>query len=163
MIAMLMDCKGELIRGTRGSRVLLDESADIELIVKKHLPPRLALVVWEHYCNHESFLSQKLLHCACSSRTYYIRLHDAHVFIQGMRGGGSWMTLGVVLRGSVLLCRLVLLGFWVVGQAQAAPLLTCPTVQPSPAPRRHEHSGHVIAPRARTRAFSFLSIHKKKE
>ena len=25
MIAMLMECKGELIRGTRGSRVLLDE------------------------------------------------------------------------------------------------------------------------------------------
>eukprot|EP01132_Coremiostelium_polycephalum_P014419 gene14419-17515_t len=45
MIAMLMECKGELIRGTRGSRVLLDESADIELIVRKHLPPRLALVL----------------------------------------------------------------------------------------------------------------------
>ena len=87
MIAMLMECKGELIRGTRGSRVLLDESADIELIVKKHLPPRLALVVWEHYCRHESFLSQKLLHCACSSRTYYMRLHDALVFIQGMLMG----------------------------------------------------------------------------
>lgn len=83
MIAMLMETKGELIRGTRGSRVLLDESADIELIVNKHLPPRLALVVHEHYCNHESFLAQKLLHCACSSRTYYMRLHEAHEFIQG--------------------------------------------------------------------------------
>ena len=87
MIAMLMECKGELIRGTRGSRILLDESADIELIVNKHLPAQLARVVWEHYCNHESFLSQKLLHCACSSRTYYMRLHDAHVFIQGMLMG----------------------------------------------------------------------------
>ena len=87
MIAMLMETKGELIGGTRGSRVLLDESADIELIVNKHLPPQLSLVVREHYCNHESFLSQKLLHCACSSRTYYMRLHDAHVFIQGMLMG----------------------------------------------------------------------------
>lgn len=67
--------------------MLLDESADIELIVQKHLPPRLALVVWEHYCNQErSFLSQKLKHCACSSRTY-LRLHDAHVFIEGMLMG----------------------------------------------------------------------------
>lgn len=87
MIAMLMECKGELIRGTRGSRVLLDESADIELIVNKHLAPELALVVMEHYCNHESFLSQKTLHCGCSAPTYYRRLHDAHVHIEGMLMG----------------------------------------------------------------------------
>ena len=87
MIAMLMECKGELIRGTRGSRVLLDESADIELIVNKHLAPELALVVVEHYCNDESFLSQKMLHCGCSAPTYYRRLHDAHVSIEGMLMG----------------------------------------------------------------------------
>ncbi len=87
MIAMLIECKGELIRGTRGSRVLLDESADIELIVNKHLAPELALVVMEHYCNHESFLSQKMLHCGCSAPTYYRRLHDAHVHIEGMLMG----------------------------------------------------------------------------
>lgn len=87
MIAMLMECKGELIRGTRGSRVLLDESADIELIVNKHLAPELAVVVWEHYCNHESFLSQKILHCGCSRKTYYDRLHEAHECIQGMLWG----------------------------------------------------------------------------
>ncbi|MDT9644026.1 hypothetical protein [Pseudomonas sp. JV245A] len=87
MIAMLMECKGELIRGTRGSRVLLDESADIELIVNKHLPPELALVVMEHYCNHDSFLAQKYAHCGCSRETYYQRLHQAHVFIEGMLMG----------------------------------------------------------------------------
>ena len=87
MIAMLMECKGELIRGTRGSRVLLDESADIELIVNKHLAPELSLVVWEQYCNNDSFLSQKLLHCGCSSKTYYRRLHDAHVCIEGILMG----------------------------------------------------------------------------
>jgi hypothetical protein len=86
MIAMLMECKGELIRGTRGSRVLLDESADIELIVNKHLPAQLSVVVWEHYCNHESFLSQKYIHCGCSRDTYYQRLHEAHLQIAGMMG-----------------------------------------------------------------------------
>ena len=78
MIAMLMECKGELIRGTRGSRVLLDESADVELIVNKHLAPELAVVVREHYCNWESLLSQKYAHCRCSRETYYQRLHEAH-------------------------------------------------------------------------------------
>lgn len=84
MIAMLMECKGELIRGTRGSRVLLDESVDIELIVNKHLAPELTLIVREHYCNHGSFLSQKMLHCGCSSRTYYQRLHQAHECIASL-------------------------------------------------------------------------------
>ena len=78
MIAMLIETKGELIRGTRGSRVLLDESADIELIVNKHLPPQLSVVVREHYCNHDSFLSQKISHCGCCRKTYYERLHEAH-------------------------------------------------------------------------------------
>ncbi|MBA6044194.1 hypothetical protein I5R92_04770 [Pseudomonas carnis] len=87
MIAMLMECKGELIRGTRGSRVLLDESADIELIVNKHLPAQLSVVVWEHYCNHDSFLSQKYTHCGCSRDTYYQRLHEAHLHIAGMLMG----------------------------------------------------------------------------
>ena len=87
MIAMLMECKGELIRGTRGSRVLLDESADIELIVNKHLAPPLSVVVREHYCNHESFLSQKYAHCGCSRDTYYQRLHEAHVHIAGLLMG----------------------------------------------------------------------------
>ena len=72
------------------------------------------------------------------------------------------MILGVTPHTSVLLSRLVRLPFCAVGQAQAAPLLACPTVQPSPAPRTHEHSGHVVAPMARTRAFNFLSIHKRK-
>lgn len=84
MIAMLMECKGELIRGTRGSRVLLDESADIELIVNKHLAPQLSVIVREHYCNNDSFLSQKITHCGCSRKTYYERLHEAHECIAGL-------------------------------------------------------------------------------
>lgn len=87
MIAMLMACKGELIRGTRGSRVLLDESTDIELIVNKHLAPELAVVVREHYCNRDSFLHQKYTYCGCSRDTYYHRLHQAHEFIGGMLMG----------------------------------------------------------------------------
>lgn len=87
MIAMLMETKGELIRGTRGSRVLLDDSADIELIVNKHLSPELSVVVREHYCNHDSFLSQKMLFCGCSAPTYYRRLHEAHQYIDGLLMG----------------------------------------------------------------------------
>ena len=81
MIAMLMECKGELIRGTRGSRVLLDESADIELIVNKHLPPQLSVVVREHYCNYDSNMALRYAHCGCGRDTYYQRLHDAHLCI----------------------------------------------------------------------------------
>lgn len=87
MIAMLMESGGQLIRGTRGSRVLLDQSADIELIVAKHMPRLLAHVVYEHYCNDTSLLSQKLLHCGCSSRTYYQRLHAAHEFVERLLAG----------------------------------------------------------------------------
>lgn len=72
------------------------------------------------------------------------------------------MTPGITPHATVLLSGLVRLPFSVVGQAQAAPLLGCPTVQPLTAQRTHEHSGHVFAPMARTRAFNFLSIHKRK-
>ena len=41
MLGLLIECKGDLVRGTRGSKVLLDESADIEIIVNKHLTPEL--------------------------------------------------------------------------------------------------------------------------
>lgn len=87
MIAMLMATKGELIRGTRGSRVLLDESADIELIVNKHLPAQLSQVVREHYCNHDSLLSQKITHCGCCRKTYYERLHEAHEYLAHLLRG----------------------------------------------------------------------------
>lgn len=87
MLAQLIACQGELIRGTHGSRVLLDESADIELIVNKHLAPELYLVVHEHYCNQDSLLAQKVAHCGCSLKTYYARLHRAHESIGTMLKG----------------------------------------------------------------------------
>ncbi|MEX5340590.1 hypothetical protein [Pseudomonas sp. I2] len=87
MLGLLMDCQGDLIRGTRGSRVLLDVSADIEIIVNKHLEPQLYVIVREHYCNHDSLLEQKMAYCRCSRKTYYERLHQAHVAIQGLLKG----------------------------------------------------------------------------
>ncbi|AHC82680.1 hypothetical protein X970_11900 [Pseudomonas monteilii SB3101] len=87
MLGLLMDCRGDLIRGTRGSRVLLDESADIEIIVNKHLEPQLYVIVKEHYCNQDSLLEQKIAYCRCSRKTYYERLHQAHVAIQGLLKG----------------------------------------------------------------------------
>jgi hypothetical protein len=72
------------------------------------------------------------------------------------------MTPGVTPSAFVLLSGIVRLPFNAVRQVQAPQLLGCPTVQPLPAPCTREHSGHVIAPMARMRAFSFLSIHKEK-
>lgn len=85
MLAQLMECRGELIRGSGGgSRMLLPWSADIELIVNKHLDAQLALVVREHYLNHASLEHQKWAACGCGRTQFYARLHSAHVAIAGM-------------------------------------------------------------------------------
>lgn len=72
------------------------------------------------------------------------------------------MTPGVTPSVFVLLSGLVQLPFNAVGQVQAPSLLACPTVRPLPAPCTRKRSGHVVASMTRTRAFSFLSIHKEK-
>ena len=85
MLGQLMDCQGELIRGSRGgSKMLLTWSADIEVIVNKHLSWPLAQVVREHYLNHESVDRQKWAHCGCGRTQFYERLHSAHLEIAGM-------------------------------------------------------------------------------
>lgn len=87
MLGKLMECKGELIRGSRsGSRMLLPWSADIEVIVNKHLDAQLAVVVREHYlCRDPDRLdSQKYMACGCGWRQFYRRLGAAHVAIAGM-------------------------------------------------------------------------------
>lgn len=87
MLGQLMDCKGELIRGSRGgSRMLLPYSADIELIVNKHLDAQLAVVVREHYLVRDPHRleSQKWERCGCGRTKFYELLHDAHVAIGGM-------------------------------------------------------------------------------
>ena len=85
MIAELMDSKGMLIRAKGGgSRMLLPYSADIELIVNKHLDAQLTVVVREHYLNHQSLDHQKWRHCGCSRAQFYRRLGAAHVAIAGM-------------------------------------------------------------------------------
>ncbi|WP_330114906.1 hypothetical protein SA496_01165 [Pseudomonas sp. JS3066] len=82
VIATLMATKGELIRSTRGSRVLLDEAAEIELIVNKHLPFKEKQVVVEHYTNYDSREAQKWEACGCGRTRYYERLHQAHESIE---------------------------------------------------------------------------------
>lgn len=85
MLGQLMDCKGELIRGSRGGpKMLLSWSADIEVIVNKHLAWPLAQVVREHYLNHESLERQKWAHCGCSRAQFYRRLGQAHLEIAGL-------------------------------------------------------------------------------
>lgn len=83
MLATLIACRGELIRSTRGSRVLLDESAEIELIVNKLLPDKERQVVIERYTNYDSLERQRWEACGCSKARFYIRLHRAHLLIEG--------------------------------------------------------------------------------
>lgn len=84
-LGQLMDCKGEIIRGSPGgSRTLLPWSADIEVIVNKHLAPPLAMVVHEHYLNRTSLEHQKWEACGCGRTQFYTRLHSAHLAIAGM-------------------------------------------------------------------------------
>lgn len=82
IIATLMATKGELSRCTRGSRVLLDRAAEIELIVNKHLPLKEHQVVIEHYTNYDSLDSQKWSACGCSRAQFYRRLGEAHASIE---------------------------------------------------------------------------------
>lgn len=82
VIAWLMASQGVLIRGARGSRVLLDRSAEIEWIVDKHLAPEQRQVVIEQYCGHSTSPSQKWAACGCSRAQYYRRLSQAHKAIQ---------------------------------------------------------------------------------
>lgn len=81
-LATLIACKGELIRSTAGSRVLLDRSAEIELIVNKYLPFEEHQVVIEHYTNYDSLEHQRYEACGCSRAQFYRRLHKAHESIR---------------------------------------------------------------------------------
>ncbi|GJN49456.1 PA0613 family protein [Pseudomonas tohonis] len=82
VLATLMQSKGVLIRSTRGSRVLLDEAAEIELIVNGALPDEERMVVFEHYTNYTSLDSQRFEACGCSRAQFYRRLHRAHESIE---------------------------------------------------------------------------------
>ncbi|WP_165668859.1 PA0613 family protein [Metapseudomonas otitidis] len=85
VLGRLMDCRGEVIRGSaRQSRMLLPWSADIELIVNKHLALDLARVVREHYVYRNKPEYLKWEACGCSRAQFYRRLDDAHVSIAGM-------------------------------------------------------------------------------
>lgn len=81
-LATLIDSKGVLIRSTRGSRVLLDEAAEIELLVNRQLTDRERQVVIEHYTNYTSLEHQRWAACGCSRPQYYRRLHQAHVSLE---------------------------------------------------------------------------------
>lgn len=82
VIASLMATQGVLIRGERGSRVLLDRTAEIEWIVSKHLSSEQRLVVNEQYCGQANSQSEKWVACGCSRSQFYRRLGQAHKAIQ---------------------------------------------------------------------------------
>ncbi len=77
LIAMLIASKGEVVRGHRGSRVILDRVAEVDRLVNR-LPEELKNVVVEHYLNRDSFPSRSTATavaaatpsiCACMWRT----------------------------------------------------------------------------------------------
>ncbi len=77
LIAMLIASKGEVVRGHRGSRVILDRVAEVDRLVNR-LPEELKTVVVEHYLNRDSFPSRSTATavaaatpsiCACMWRT----------------------------------------------------------------------------------------------
>ncbi|WP_240201617.1 hypothetical protein [Pseudomonas sp. PDNC002] len=82
VIALLMDTCGELIRSmNRGGSVLVGQAAEIEMIMNRYLLPHK---LREHYLNRQSMEYQKWAYCRCSQRTFYRRLRDAHLALQGM-------------------------------------------------------------------------------
>ncbi|MCY1546381.1 hypothetical protein D9M68_823760 [compost metagenome] len=81
MIAILMATKGEIIRSSRGPTCYWSRTADIELIVNKHLPPDMEHLVRVHYTDYDSPDSRKWESCRCSRPQYYRRLNIAHAAI----------------------------------------------------------------------------------
>lgn len=81
MIATLMATKGELIRTTRSSTCHWDLTADIELIVNKHLPPDMEHLVRVHYTDYDSPDSMKWASCRLGRTQYYQRLNILHAAI----------------------------------------------------------------------------------
>ncbi|MCS7884246.1 hypothetical protein N0345_31050, partial [Pseudomonas aeruginosa] len=59
----------------------LDRTADIELIVNKHLPPPIERVVRLHYTDYDMSDPMKWAACGCGKRQYYRRLDLAHAAI----------------------------------------------------------------------------------
>lgn len=80
-LARLIATKGMMIARTGGGLDLSSMSADIELIVNKHLPPPLERIAWVHYTDHDSPNSMKWERCGCSRPQYYRRLDLLHAGI----------------------------------------------------------------------------------
>lgn len=81
VIASLMASQGVLNRATRGSRVLVDRTTEIDWIVSKHLSPQQRQVVVEQYCSAEP-RREKWMACGCSRAQFYRRLGQAHRAIE---------------------------------------------------------------------------------
>ena len=99
LIAMLIASKGEVVRGHRGSRVILDRVAEVDRLVNR-LPEELKTVVVEHYLNRDSFPEQSTVTavaaatpsiCACMWRTRVSRTaccDGRPEFLTGFRSPG---------------------------------------------------------------------------
>ncbi len=79
-LAALMDGKGLVIRRPRGPVPLGSVSADIELIVNRHLPSRLERLAWIHYVWMDLEVPCWERY-GCSRAQYYRRLNLLHVAV----------------------------------------------------------------------------------
>lgn len=80
-LARLIDSKGMLISRTSGIGDLSSVSADIEVIVSRHLPEPLRLLARVHYLDHDSPNSMKWRRCGCGRSQYYKRLSLLHAAV----------------------------------------------------------------------------------
>lgn len=80
-LARLIDCKGVLISRTDRVGDPTSVSTDIELIVNKHLPIKLARLAQVHYLDHDSPNSMKWERCGCGRSQYYQRLSLLHAAV----------------------------------------------------------------------------------
>lgn len=94
MIAVLMECKGDLTRSTAPASDMPDVIYDTDRIVSKldDTQPALAQVVREHYQNASALPEQRYIACGVSESTYYRRLGQAHHAVLFLLKGGKVTT-----------------------------------------------------------------------
>lgn len=94
MIAVLMECKGDLTRSTVQGGSMPDAIYDTDRIVRQldDTQPSLAQVVREHYQNASALPEQRYIACGISESTYYRRLGQAHHAVLFLLKGGKVTT-----------------------------------------------------------------------
>lgn len=91
MIAVLIECGGDLTRSTVQGGSMPDAIYDTDRIVRQldETQPTLAQVVREHYQNASALPEQRYIACGCARATYYRHLAQAHHAVLFMLKGNK--------------------------------------------------------------------------